>query len=159
VAESARAPDLSGIETRLAGLSAQLAEHRATSSDIVTRLERRVGALTDVIENQEDETAKALLEGLTQKVDALAASIGAQDSRQDIEGIGRKLDEFGAQLSAQPEHVSRRQIEPIGERLVAIEDRIAPFNRAADPRALQAQIESVISRLELLKGAASIRRG
>ena len=119
----------------------------------LARLERRLGALTDAIENQEDETARALLEGLTHKVDALAASIDAQDSRHDIEGLGRKLDEFGAQLNAQAEHVSRRQIEPIGERLVAIEDRIAALsNRATDPRALQTQIEGIISRLELLKG-------
>ena len=137
VAESARSPDLSGIETRLASLSAHIADDRVASSDGLARLERRVGALTDAIENQEDETAKALLEGLTQKVDALTASIDAQDSRQGIEGLGCKLDEFGAQLNAQAEHVSRRQIEPIGDRLVAIEDRITrafqPCHRSARP--------------------------
>ena len=90
------------------------------------------------------------------KIDSLADAIDAQDAsgaRRDVEMLGRKLDKVGEELAAHAEHLSRRQIGPLETRLDEMQAQIEELaKRTPDQRALQAQIESIVSRLELLKG-------
>ena len=154
VAESGRTPDLSGIEDRISRLASQVTEDRQSNGDMLGRLERQLGALASAIEQQEGNAA--VLEGLTHKVDSIANALDAQDAagaRRDIESLGRRLEQVAEQLSAQAEHLSRRQVEPLAARLDEVGSQLEELSRrAADQRALQAQIESIISRLEVLKG-------
>jgi DNA repair exonuclease SbcCD ATPase subunit len=181
VGETGRTPDLSGIEERVSSLASQIADDRIAANETlarlegqlgalgdaiqgqednatkaIARLEQRVGTLADAIENQDEGEELALLESLTGKIDELAHAIDAQDSpgaRRDIEGLARSLDQLSAHISEQTEHLSRQQLAPLAQQLVAIEERITTLsNRAPDPRALQTQIEGIVSRLELLKG-------
>ena len=67
--------------------------------------------------------------------------------------LGRKLDQLGEELAAHAEHLSRRQIGPLETRLDDMQAQIEELaKRTPDQRTLQAQIESIVSRLELLKG-------
>jgi localization factor PodJL len=154
VAETGRTPDLSGIEERLARIASQTADDRRVSHDIAGRFDKRLADIAAAIEKQEGYAA--ILDGLVLKIDSLADAIDAQDApgaRRDVETLSRKLDKVGEELAAHAEHLSRRQIGPLETRLDDLQAQIEELaKRTPDQRALQAQIESIVSRLELLKG-------
>ncbi len=118
VAETGRTPDLSGIEGRIETLATSLAEDRRVVGEGLSRLEKRLGDLSEIIAAQ--EASAEVLADLQAKMDALGAAIEAQDAdgaRRDINGLDAKLDELARDLAAKAEHLSRQQIEPIGTRL------------------------------------------
>lgn len=204
VGETGRTPDLSGLDERLSEFGLRLDEDRRLNGEAFSRLDRRLAQLTTAIEAQEDDAAAEILTGITQKIDALAEAIEAQDARGagDLELLDGKLDHVARQLAQQAEHLSRSQLQPLEDRLDGMQrqlellaeeasaDRFGPFarqlqeiserlsalgedvrsplsmrleaieerldgladHRGPDPRALQTQMEGIVSRLELLKG-------
>jgi localization factor PodJL len=207
IGEMDHSPDLSGLEQRLSDIAARVDDGRRLSSDALARLDRRLAALAEAVERQEDDASAEVLAALTRKMDALADAIDAQDAhgtRRDLEALDRKLDQLHASLDQHAAHLSRPQLEPLEERLdqmqlhleefsrrtqastaqfgpfaqklqeisdrvsgiganggsplsarlAAIEERLAGLvaKGGPDPRALQTQLEGIVSRLELLKG-------
>ncbi len=208
VGESARTPDLSGIEEQLSALSNRLNADRERTGETFSRFEERLGKLGEAIERQEEQATAEILDGLTQKIDAISEAIDAQDSsgtRRDIEVLDGKLGHLSEQLATQSEQLSQDQMQPIRARLDEVQEQLEELGRRAqdanslfrpflqklqeisdrmsvlgaegaptpiserfdtleerltglsgkggpDPRALQTQLDGVISRLETLKG-------
>src|SRR5206468_1758420 len=118
--EQDHAPDLSGLEGRLSEIGTRLEADRHISVEALARLDKKLGALTAAVENQEDEAAAAALAALTRKVDAVAESIDAQDAggaRRDLAALDRKLDQLNRALAEQAERLASPQLEPLEERL------------------------------------------
>jgi localization factor PodJL len=173
---------LERLERRLAGLTEAVEkEEDDAAAEILAGLTRRMDALAEAIEAQDARGARRDLHGLDRKLDQLARSLQDQSERLAAPQL-QPLEERLERMQAQIEAIARRAEAPavqmgpfveklqeiserisglgasgdpnaLSQRLAAIEERLAGLNgRGPDTRALHTQLESVVSRLELLKG-------
>lgn len=171
----------SKIERRLSGLAAAI-EKQEGDAEILAGLTRKIDTIADAIEAQDMRGARSDIETLDGKLDLLAQQVADQTehlSRAQVEPLEERLDQTQRQLDELARHAraSSDQLRPFAQklqeiadrlsalgasdqhtplslRLEAIEERLAGLtsSRGPDPRALQTQLEGIVSRLELLKG-------
>ena len=178
----AAADRLSRLDQRLSSLAAAMQDEKDdASAEILASLNRRMEALADTIEAQDARGARRDLEGLDRKLDQLADTLADHADRltppqlapleERLELMQRQLEEgtrrskhtvaqFGP-FSEKLQEIADR-LNGLGAsgdqsallaRLASIEDRFASGSgRGPDTRALHTQLESIVSRLELLKG-------
>ena len=133
VGETGRTPDLSGLEQRIANLATYVDHDRSATSDTLARLERRLGALADAIENQEDDAAKLLLENLTQKVDSLAIAVESHEdgaAKRLLEGLTRRIDSLAVAVESKGDEDATALLEDLVRQVQAIAQTVA--NRGDD---------------------------
>jgi localization factor PodJL len=206
IGEAGRAPDLTGLEQKLADIGSRLDDERRSAGAALARLEERLVALGAAVEAEKADAAVEMLGGLSQRVEGLAAAVEAQDApriRGDLQSLGDKLDQLARSLDQQAERLSPRleplearlqglqtqlqtlseraetsttefghvaekvreiadrvsggateDPDPVAARLAIIEERLTALAARGGPdaRALQTQLEAVVSRLEILKG-------
>ena len=140
VADADTAPDMSGLEERLADIFTRLDDDRRFSGDALGRLAARLAELTAAVETEEDDAASEILAGLTGKIDTLAQAIEAQDAggaRRDLEGLSHRIDQLSQALAGQAEHLSRPQSGPLEERLDAMQAHLEELGRRANDSTVQ----------------------
>ncbi|HWT30611.1 MAG TPA: hypothetical protein VN240_06230, partial [Propylenella sp.] len=172
---------LARLEKRLSALAAAVqTEEGEAAAALLAGMTQKIDALATAIDAQDAPGARRDVEALNSKLDQLASSVAEQAehlSRQQIETLEARLDRMQSQLEA----ISRAQASgasfgpfaqklqdiaerissldlggnvdtsPITVRLTAIENHLATM-KAVDPRALHNQLDSIVSRLEVLKG-------
>jgi len=152
------------------------------AAEALAGLTRKIDVLAEAIEAQDTSGARRDVEALGGKLDQLAGQLAEQAehlSRAQVQPLEARLDDMQQQLEALAERAqeSSDQLRPFAQkleelsdrvrtlgasdartplslRLAAIEERIAALTsgRGPEPRALQTQLEGIVSRLELLKG-------
>jgi localization factor PodJL len=172
---------LGGIDRRIAGLAAAIeAQEDEASAEMLAGLSRRMAQLGEAIEAQDVRGARRDIEGLGRKLDELARALSEQREalsrselspvEEQLAGMQSQLADFARRIQAstaqfgpfaqQLQEISQRlsSLPAVGDgpllaRLSAIEDRLAGLApKGPDNRALHNQLESIVSRLELLKG-------
>jgi localization factor PodJL len=172
---------LSNLERRLAELAAAIDEQE-DGAEILTGLTRKIDALAETVEAQDMRGARGDIELLDGKLDQLAEQLAEQAehlSRAQVQPLEERLDRTQQQLEELARHAraSSDQLRPFAQKLQEISDRVSALggsdertplslrlgaieerlagltnSRGPDPRALQTQLEGIVSRLELLKG-------
>ena len=149
VGETGRTPDLSGLEQRIANLATYVDHDRSATSDTLARLERRLGALADAIENQEDDAAKLLLENLTQKVDLLAIAVESHEdgaAKRLLEGLTRRIDLLAVAVESKGDEDATALLEDLVRQVQAIAQTVA--NRGDD--VAKSLLERLTRKVDLL---------
>ena len=114
------APDLSGLEDRLAEIAERINGDRSLSGEAFGRLERQLGTVAEAVERQESDATEAMLVGLERKMDALGVALAAQDvggARRDLDALGRKFETLERGITEQAERLGTAQLAPLEERL------------------------------------------
>ncbi|MGH6922266.1 MAG: hypothetical protein ACRED5_00720, partial [Propylenella sp.] len=154
----------------------------SVSTELIAGLTHKIDMLADAIDAQDATGARRDVDALGDKLDQLSAQVAKQAehlSRAQIQPLEARIDHMQRQLDevARRAEASSDQFRPFARmlqeiservstlgapdaptplslRLEAIEERIAGFGNGKGPdlRALQTQLEGVVSRLELLKG-------
>jgi localization factor PodJL len=171
---------LGGIDRRLAALAAAIdTQQDEASAEILAGLSRRMEQLADAIEAQDVRGARRDIEGLGRKLDELSRALAEQSqhlSRAEASPVEQRLAELQSQLADFARRAQAPEFGPFAQklqdisdrlsglpdafpgdalhaRLTAIEERLAGLSpRGSDNRALHNQLESIVSRLEVLKG-------
>jgi localization factor PodJL len=172
---------LARLEQRLAGLATAVEEQENdAAAEILAGLTRKIDVLAEAIEAQDSRGARRDIEALGDKLDQLAHQLADQAehlSRAQAQPLEARLDQMQRQIEElakassdqlrpfvqKLQEISDRvsalgaaeEHTPLSLRLEAIEERLAGLGnggRGPDPRALQTQLEGIVSRLELLKG-------
>ncbi|HEX9903788.1 MAG TPA: peptidoglycan-binding protein [Propylenella sp.] len=126
--------NLSGLEERLSEIGSFLDEDRRFSSDALVRLDARLAALAEAVEQREDAIAAEALASLTGKIDVLSAVMEAQDAgstRRGIELIDRRLGQMAASLAEQTDRLAQPQLTPLEERLDVMQAQLAELAHRA----------------------------
>ena len=174
---------LARLEKRLAALSETVESHEAeASAEILAGLTRKMDALASAIHDQDARGARRDLDGLNRKLDQLHMSLAEHAehlSRTQARSIEEQLEQMHGQLEALTARATEQNAQigpfaqtlqdiserlsglgaeeshPLAARLSAIEGHLATLARkAGEPRAVEEQLDTIVSRLETLKGGA-----
>jgi localization factor PodJL len=174
---------LARLEKRLAALLETVESHEAeASAEILAGLTRKMDALASAIHDQDARGARRDLDGLNRKLDQLHMSLAEHAehlSRTQARSIEEQLEQMHGQLEALTARATEQNAQigpfaqtlqeiserlsglgaedshPLAARLSAIEGHLATLARkAGEPRAIEEQLDTIVSRLETLKGGA-----
>jgi localization factor PodJL len=126
------APDLSGLQDRLAEIAERINGDRSLSGEAFGRLERQLGTVAEAVERQESDATEAMLVGLERKMDALGVALAAQDvggARRDLDALGRKFETLERGIAEQAERLGSAQLAPLEERLDRMQTHLEEMAR------------------------------
>ena len=144
---------LAGLTSRMDSLvEAMSAEDMRGSRRDLQALDGKLGQLSQALSEQAEYLSRSQAASLEARLDGTQARLEemSQASLAQFGPFAQKLQEISDRLSGANE---TQGAADLSARLGAIEDRLAGLTaKAPDSRALNMQLESIVSRLELLKG-------
>ena len=132
------APDLSGLDERLAEIAERINGDRGLSGEAFGRLEKQLGLVAEAVERQESDATEAMLIGLERKMDALGVALAAQDvggARRDLDALGRKFETLERGISEQAERLGTAHLKPLEARLDRMQTHLEEMARRSQAEA------------------------
>jgi localization factor PodJL len=159
--DDAAAEILSGLTHKIDQLAEAIeAQDTSGARRDIEALDGKLDQVAKQLAGHAEHLSRAQLQPLETRLDGMQTQLEqlahltqrAQEAKSDQFGpFAKTLQEIADRVSALDASDSRT---PLARRLEAIEDRLAGMShsRGPDTRALQTQLEGIVSRLELLKG-------